>query len=127
MITAAHKAEWLRNNLKQGELYAGLILGQNGEQDYHLVLLPTEADGVTWKNAITWAKKAGGQLPTRRELRLLMANAADSFAKDWYWSGEQHAASSGYAWCQTFASGGQTNYRTFYKLRARAVRQIPIE
>jgi len=127
MTTAAHKAEWLRNNTKKGEVYAGLILGQEGEKDYHLFLLPTEAVGITWKNAVAWAKKEGGQLPSRRELRLLAANAFDCFAKDAYWSSEQHAANSACAWCQHFDYGGQGYYDTYDKLRARAVRRSVIE
>jgi len=127
MTTAAHKAEWLRNNTKKGEVYAGLILGQEGEKDYHLFLLPTEAVGITWKNAVAWAKKEGGQLPSRRELRLLAANAFDCFAKDAYWSSEQHAADSDSAWYQYFYDGYQDDYYTDNKLRARAVRRSVIE
>lgn len=126
MTTAAYKAEWLRNNLKKGEVYAGIVLGQKDEPDYHLVLMPAEAVGITWKNAIAWAKKEGVRLPTRRELRLLWVNAADSFAKECYWSGEQHAANSDFAWFQLFSNGNQDGSTTI-RLRARAVRSISIE
>ena len=127
MTTAAHKAEWLRNNLKQGETYAGIVLGQNGEKDYHLVVTGPEVLDITWKKAVAWAKKQGGELPNRRELRLLWVNAAEEFVKDWYWSGEQRAAYSVYAWCQSFLNGGQSILNTSNRLRARAVRRIPIE
>jgi hypothetical protein len=127
MTTAAHKAEWLRNHLKQSETYAGIILGQNGQPDHHLVLIKGEAEKLTWKEALAWAKKAGGALPTRRELRLLWVNAKDQFKPDWYWSGEQHAADSDYAWCQDFFNGDQGSVTASNRLRARAVRQIAIE
>jgi len=29
--------------LNEGEHYAGIILNENGEQDYHLILLPEES------------------------------------------------------------------------------------
>jgi len=127
MTTAAHKAEWLRNNLKKGETYAGIILGQNGEKDYHLVLLPGEAENCTWSKAKEFAKKAGGELPTRREQSLLFANCREHFKPNWYWSGEQPAANSDCAWCQHFDHGYQSDYDTYLRLRARAVRRIPIE
>ena len=31
------KAQFLAENLKDGEIYAGLILGEEGQNDYHLV------------------------------------------------------------------------------------------
>ena len=127
MTTAAHNAEWLRSNLKAGETYAGIIIGQAGESDYRLVLMPPEAVDITWKEAGAWAEKQGGQLPNRRELRLLLVNAAEAFAKEYYWSNELHAANSDYAWYQNFISGCQYYSDPSNKLRARAVRRIPIE
>ena len=40
------KQEFLSSILKKGELYAGLILGKNGETDHHLILLPGEAESI---------------------------------------------------------------------------------
>jgi hypothetical protein len=127
MTTAAHNAEWLRSNLKAGETYAGIIIGQAGESDYRLVLMPPEAVDITWKKAGAWAEKQGGQLPNCRELRLLLVNAAEAFAKEYYWSNEQPAAYSDYAWYQNFSNGIQNYGSTVSQLRARAVRRIPIE
>jgi hypothetical protein len=78
------KAQFLKENMKPGESYAGLILGQNGEADYHLFIIPGEAEKVTWAKAKEWAKKAGGDLPTRREQRVLFANAKQEFKPEWY-------------------------------------------
>ena len=116
----------LKDNLNPGEVYAGLILGQNGEADYHLILLPGEAESVTWAKAKAFAKKAGGTLPDRRELRLLWVNAKQEFQPNWYWSSEQHASYSDCAWMQLFLSGGQDFDRKDFTFRARAVRRLPI-
>ena len=126
MTTAAHKAAWLKKHIKPGEIYAGLLLGENGAPDQHLVLLAGEAEALDWKAAIAWAKKQGGELPTRREQSLLFTNAKAHFKPTWYWSGEKHAAASGYAWCQYFGDGYQSLSHTDYQLRARAVLRIPL-
>ena len=45
---------------------------------YVLEILPGEFEG-TWKQAMAWAKKQGGELPTRKEQALLFANASGKF------------------------------------------------
>jgi len=113
--------------LNEGEIYAGILLGKDGEQDQHIFLLPLQADdAVTFKQAQEFAKATGGDLPTRREQALLFANLPEQFEKTWYWSGEEHAANSGCAWCQFFNYGGQHNYHKSNKLRARSVRRSKI-
>ena len=120
------KAKFLAENLKPGEHYGGLILGQNGDPDYHLFVLPGEAEKVIWSKAREWAKKVGGELPTRREQSLLLANLKEQFKGVWYWSCEQHAAYSDYAWFQNFSRGSQDGTSVDDKLRARAVRRLAI-
>lgn len=117
------KVSYLKANLKKGESYAGLILGKNGEPDYHLVLLPGDAQDVTWDQAKAFAKKAGGELPTRREQSLLFANLKEEFKGTWYWSGEAHSDAR-YAWGQSFFNGHQFHDHTSFQLRARAVRRL---
>ena len=121
------KAQWIKDNLKKGEQYAGIILGKDGAPDHHIILLPGEAEGVTWTKAKEFAKKAGGELPTRREQSLLFANLKDQFKPAWYWSGEQHASFSDSAWLQYFNDGHQDDNHLSYQGRARAVRRLPIE
>lgn len=116
------KQQWITENLKAGEVYAGLILGQNGEPDHHLILLPGQATDVDWKSAGTWAKQQGGELPTRREQSLLFANCKAEFEPRWYWSCEKVDAS--YAWYQFFGYGNQFSYRINSQFRARAVRRL---
>ena len=121
------KAQWIEKNLKDGEHYAGIILGKDGSPDHHLILLPGETESVTWAKAKEWAAGAAGELPTRREQSLLFANLKERFQPGWHWSSEQHAANSDYAWCQNFTNGLQDyDYKTS-KLRARAVRRLIIQ
>jgi hypothetical protein len=125
-MKATAKSAFLTELLKAGEEYAGIILGKNGEPDYHLILMPGQATDVSWSQAKEFAAKAGGELPTRREQSLLFVNLKEQFEDRAYWSCEQHA--SDYAWFQYFHDGGQSSYSdpTYYKFRARAVRRSVI-
>lgn len=111
--------------LAEGETYAGLILNEDGSPSHHLILLPGD-EALTWAKAKAFAKKAGGELPTRQEQSLLFANCKKQFKTDWYWSSEACASASGYAWVQYFSYGGQSNHGISHKIRARAVRRLPI-
>lgn len=124
---ATAKLQFLADNLNEGELYAGILLGEDEAPDHHLILLPGEADALNFAAAQDWAKKQGGDLPTRREQSLLFANLKTQFKRDWYWSGEQHAAFSGCAWCRYFGSGHQGGDGKSAELRARAVRRLVIQ
>jgi hypothetical protein len=117
----------VRETLKEGEFYAGVILGKDGAPDQHVILLPGDAQDVTWSAARQWAALAGGELPTRRELSLLFANQKEQFSRVWYWSGEQSEARSQLVWGQNFSSGIQTMYGRQFRGRGRAVRRIPVE
>ena len=121
------KKTFLALLLKKGELYAGIILGKEDEPDHHLILLPGEAENVNWDDAKKFAAKTGGELPTRREQSLLFSNLKEQFQERWYWSGEQHAAYSYYAWFQDFINGYQGGRNERYAGRARAVRRVVIE
>jgi len=112
--------------LKEGEAYAGVILGKNGEPDYHLVLLADEASDVSWPAAREWASALAGELPTRRELALLFANQRERFDRVWYWSSEPHETRPSLVWGQNFASGIQTVYGRPFRGHARAVRRIDV-
>lgn len=113
------------NALGEGELYAGLILGKDGAQDYHLVLLAGEIAEAGWTNAMSWARELGGELPTRRELSLLFANQREQFQREWYWSREPQEGHQHLVWGQNFASGIQTVYGRAFRGHARAVRRLP--
>lgn len=120
------KQQWMWENLKDDEFYAGIVLGKNGKPDYHLVLLPAKTDRLTWAKAKTWAAKVGGELPTRSEQAILYGNLKSEFESAWYWSGERNAAYSVCAWLQYFGNGHQDYYHKSDEYRARAVRRIYI-
>jgi len=113
--------------LVDGELYAGLILNEDGTPGHHLVLLPGDHEDTEWNAAVEWAKSINGELPTRREQSLLFANCKQHFEEDWYWSGELYASDASFAWCQYFSYGYQSyGVPINYQCRARAVRRLPI-
>lgn len=118
---------YVKQELAQGEQYAGLILGKDGKADHHVVLLPGEAEDVSWSAAREWAMQNGGELPTRRELALLYANLREHFQRMWYWSSEPQELRSHLVWGQNFTSGIQTMYGRPFRGRAKAVRRLPIE
>ncbi|HDR9029930.1 TPA: DUF1566 domain-containing protein [Burkholderia vietnamiensis] len=119
-----YRVEGVTITLAPGERYAGLVLGENGDADYHLILLPGEAEEIEWAEAGEWAEEQGGTLPTRREQSLLFANLKSEFQPAWYWSNQQHESNSGWAWCQGFLDGDQYGDDKSAALRARAVRRF---
>ena len=114
-------------------IYAGMARGGGAGQDrvpaadYILEVLDEAPKAMTWKDAVEWAKSVGGDLPSRKEQALLFANVPELFQPECYWSGEQSASESGYAWSQGFRTGGQDDWSTDSELRARAVRRLSIE
>nr|WP_314607359.1 DUF1566 domain-containing protein [uncultured Janthinobacterium sp.] len=118
------KQQFMAENLQEGEIYAGLILGKDGAADYHLFLQPGAVTGVKWQAAMDWAKKLGHSLPTRAEQALLFANLKHEFEPRYYWSNEQAGPSD--AWGQYFGGGTQHYGYRSYEGRARAVRRLEI-
>jgi len=111
--------------LLKGEIYIGAIIGPDGRGE-HVILLPGDQEEITWKDALAWAKKQGGDLPNRVEQALLFAHHKKEFTKNAYWSNTQGADDERYAWCQGFYWGDQGFYYKDYTLRARAVRRVPV-
>lgn len=117
--------------LGHGGYYAGIVKGENGAADYHLIVYPGDVKD-TFDGANKWAadlKHEGHKdytLPTRREQRFLFCNAKDLFENVWYWSSEQRAGVSGYAWFQLFENGYQFSNHKSNLNRVRAVRRLPI-
>ncbi|MBN6728512.1 DUF1566 domain-containing protein [Burkholderia multivorans] len=109
--------------LAAGERFAGSILNEDGTLSHYLILLPGEAESMSWRQACEWAEQQGGELPSRREQSLLFANLHGEFEAAWYWSGEE-AEESGWAWYQSFGDGTQDTNPQDLKLRARAVRRF---
>lgn len=117
----------------EGGVFAGVMRGENGQPDYLLIVYQEQSAAAPWQQKMDWAKglEADGhkdfRLPTRREMRVLYANAKDLFKEEWYWTSEQHASNPDFAWVQHFDNGYQTNYREGNYYRARAVRSVILQ
>jgi len=114
-----------------GGKFAGVTTLKDGTH-CAVVVLPNKADKhLEWDAAMTWAKEAGGQLPTRPVAALLYANAKDQFERTWYWTSDELQADTGYeddasfAWYCNFL-GHQSNNRKSAEGAAVAVRLIPL-
>ena len=119
--------------IDRGGLYAGILRGETGEPDYRLYLAPEPKDlSLPWAKAMSYAKAFKSSalhdftLPTRREQRLLWANLPEHFDSAWYWSNEQYAGYSDYAWMQNFGNGNQYIVLKSLSYRVRLVRRVPI-
>ncbi|MGS1116900.1 DUF1566 domain-containing protein [Castellaniella sp. UC4442_H9] len=111
--------------LADGETYIGAIGDQQGNL-HHVIQLAADNDDAPWKDQMAWAKSQGGDLPTRVELGLIWEHNRDQMKKDFYWTNEVHHTESSYAWCQDFLNGYQYFSRKVNRLRAVAVRRLPI-
>ena len=112
--------------LRPGEIYVATIQIA-GQAPYHLILLPEHPeDEMTHQTATKWAANVGGELPSRPEQALLFAHQRAQFYRDWYWSNTLLESDPDYAWYQNFNIGHQSFSHRNTKLRARAVRRLPI-
>ena len=113
-----------------GEVYIGSIGDKNGDA-YHLVLLAGDNDRATHAEQVEWAKSIGGELPNKLEAMMLFAHVKDQFQEAAYWTGETlvdpgDPEDTAYAWYQLFHGGYQSFTPKYGRLRARAVRRLPI-
>ena len=122
-------------DLRKGEIDVGPTIHEG--RPARLILLADRFGPGTWDEAKAWAEKLGASLPSRIDALILwqasqaepvkMLPAPPKFEVDRpYWTGEQSADASSYAWCQWFRYGNQTNWRKDAKSRAVAVRRAPI-
>lgn len=109
--------------LLNGGTFAGLTTKPDGTH-CAVVLLPGTGTDLTWTKAKAWAKKQGGELPSRPVAALLFANVKASLQLGWHWTSEEFDAS--YAWFCSFGTGYQNGCRKSYEGSAVAVRQIPL-
>lgn len=65
-------------------------------------------------------------LPTQTQIPEFQAGGAEAFEAEGYWTSTQHASYSNYAWYQHFNNGNQYYWLKDVKLRARAVRRLPL-
>ena len=108
----------------EGGTFAGLTTTPAGAH-VAVILLPGAGTDLTWTKAKAWAKKQGGELPSRPVAALLFANVKRALQPQWHWTGEEEDASS--AWLCGFSYGTQIiGFHKSYEGGAVAVRQIPL-
>lgn len=119
----------------EGGVFHGLIAGQNGKPDYALISAEKKhhhagagfAEMQEYPKGLTIDGHNDFKMPTRKEQRVQYANAKlGQFEDAWYWSCEQSADDSVYAWSQTFSNGSQGYWPKVTKDRGCAVRRVPI-
>ena len=88
-----------------------------------LVLLPGDEE-MNWNDALAWAEKQGGRLPSRIDALVLWQNLKPHFKAEYYWTREPSAGDESYAWIQGFDGGAQGNGHKSDGSRARAVRSV---
>jgi hypothetical protein len=100
----------------QGGIYAGIVRGEEGKPDCHLIVPPGDKGDINWNDAVKWAGSIEHDghndftLPERKEQAVLFGNVPELFEKTWYWSNEQYAPDPDYAWNQNFGDGTQDIY-----------------
>jgi len=106
-----------------GGTFAGITTRPDGTH-HAVVLLPEKAENLTWKKAISWAEKQGGELPSRPVAAMLFANVKARLTPAWHWTSEEYGAS--YAWICTFNHGFQLSDLKSSEGGVVAVRLIPL-
>ena len=106
-----------------GGIFVGITTKNDGTH-CAVVLLPNKAQELTWKKAMNWAEKEGGELPSRPVAAMLFANVKDRLDQRWHWTSEAYDASS--AWSCYFTNGNQSPTHKSYEGCAVAVRMIPL-
>ena len=107
----------------EGGKFAGLTTRKDGTHAA-VILLPHVATELTWKKAMTWAKKLNAELPSRPVASLLFANLKSDLRPQWHWTSEEFDAS--YAWLCGFGDGLTNDILKSYEGSAVAVRLVPL-
>ena len=106
-----------------------------GAESYYDGRANTDAMAEAGSAIATWAKglSIGGfddwYLPSRGEALLIKSvelPEAEALERDVYWTSTQLADDPACAWCQLFFWGSQLSWLKASKVRARAVRRVPI-
>ena len=106
-----------------GGTFAGLTTKPDGTH-CAVVLLPDNGTDLTWAKAKAWAKKQGGELPSRPVAALLFANIKASLQPKWHWTSEEYGTS--FAGGCGFDYGTQSLTHKSFEGSAVAVRYIKI-
>ena len=106
-----------------GGHFGGLTTNSKG-QHCAVVLLPEQGSDLTHAKAKAWAKKLGGELPTRPVAAMLFANLKKLLREEWHWTADTQGASC--AWSCYFYDGSQGYHHESFEGSAVAVRLIPL-
>ena len=106
-----------------GSTFAGLTTKPDGTHCAVFLLPGTDID-LTWTKAKAWAKKQGGELPSRPVAALLFANVKSALQPRWHWTSDEVDASC--AGLCTFSYGFQYGGHKSSEGSAVAVRMIPL-
>jgi len=107
-----------------GGIFAGITLHE--DKLHALVLLADDGEDMEWPDALEFAAKRDGVLPSRIDMIVLYKNLRDQFRKTWYWTSEEHPVNADYAFVQLFGGGLQGYGHKGHDCRARAVRRVAI-
>ena len=111
--------------LQPGERYAGAVLDEDGDHQFHLVLMTQRPTAkLNWQAAMEWAQSIEGSLPTRQEQALLYANCKPHLKPEWHWSSESYESDASFAWFCGFLSGFQYGDLKSAEGAAVAVRRV---
>lgn len=69
------KSEFLKEHRRSGEKYGGLMIG---DRDYHMFIMRGFQSSLL--------VRSDDELPTSRELAVLIANIPEHFFRGWYWT-----------------------------------------
>jgi hypothetical protein len=122
------KEQFLKDNMRPDEDYAGILLGENGAPDSHLFVSRIKVENSTFQQVLDIAKKHGYRSATLRELGLIRVNqrSQERFKSGAFWSCEQSASYALIAWIQYFYNGVQDPYGKNAKLSGVLVRSLEI-
>lgn len=113
---------------ERGGIFAGTVLGIEGERNYHLILGPecteklSQPDGIKYAAGLEVDGLKNFTLPNRREQRFLQCNGHGLFKPEFYWSCER-GAYAGFAFGQGFDDGTQGYSPKSLECHVRAVRR----
>ncbi len=118
--------------VKVGERFIKLSDGWVKDSQTGLEWGPSSSERMSWEKGKTYCEKAGGRLPTVRELELLIDRTKYNPAVDkdafpdtksaWYWTNEVVAGYSDLAWIVYFDYGYVDGYGKGYGYYVRPVR-----
>jgi hypothetical protein len=116
--------------LANGEVYAGLVVSEEGFPQYHLILTQGEIFCCTWQTANEWVQSKGISLPTGKEFYILQANLKNHFKSSGgsdlcYWASDECNATKHRF--HSFREGFQVDALNNYGMNARGVRRLAVE